>query len=118
MTRQPPGEQAASRAGIDPGGVRCASADVAQSRFSAFRAWLPWLDHRHRLGLRALQRQLLRVYRRIDEHIEAGKAGIRAEEWLVDNRHIVQDAVAQRSEERRVGKECVRTFRSRWSPVH
>src|SRR3546814_14959724 len=24
----------------------------------------------------------------------------------------------QRSEERRVGKECVRTCRSRWSPVH
>src|SRR3546814_14776810 len=23
-----------------------------------------------------------------------------------------------RSEERRVGKECVRTFRSRWSPYH
>src|SRR3546814_19883931 len=26
--------------------------------------------------------------------------------------------VAQRSEERRVGKECVRTCRSRWSPYH
>src|SRR3546814_11639578 len=25
---------------------------------------------------------------------------------------------ARRSEERRVGKECVRTFRSRWSPYH
>src|SRR3546814_13527647 len=24
----------------------------------------------------------------------------------------------ERSEERRVGKECVSTFRSRWSPVH
>src|SRR3546814_12489297 len=26
--------------------------------------------------------------------------------------------LAQRSEERRVGKECVRTCRSRWSPYH
>src|SRR3546814_13477324 len=26
--------------------------------------------------------------------------------------------VRVRSEERRVGKECVRTFRSRWSPYH
>src|SRR3546814_6511217 len=26
--------------------------------------------------------------------------------------------VTQRSEERRVGKECVRTCRSRWSPYH
>src|SRR3546814_11956072 len=28
------------------------------------------------------------------------------------------DAVGDRSEERRVGKECVRTSRSRWSPYH
>src|SRR3546814_11776966 len=26
--------------------------------------------------------------------------------------------IAMRSEERRVGKECVSTFRSRWSPYH
>src|SRR3546814_13339654 len=29
-----------------------------------------------------------------------------------------QSAVARRSEERRVGKECVSTCRSRWSPYH
>src|SRR3546814_15574535 len=28
------------------------------------------------------------------------------------------DSDVQRSEERRVGKECVRTCRSRWSPYH
>src|SRR3546814_6548985 len=28
------------------------------------------------------------------------------------------DGFAQRSEERRVGKECVSTCRSRWSPYH
>src|SRR3546814_16162375 len=28
------------------------------------------------------------------------------------------DAVVERSEERRVGKECVSTCRSRWSPYH
>src|SRR3546814_15889261 len=31
---------------------------------------------------------------------------------------IVDIQVARRSEERRVGKECVSTFRSRWSPYH
>src|SRR3546814_1622216 len=32
---------------------------------------------------------------------------------------IVQRRIAQeRSEERRVGKDCVSTFRSRWSPNH
>src|SRR3546814_17427691 len=40
-----------------------------------------------------------------------------------DDRHfglVVDDkeAVRQRSEERRVGKECVSTCRSRWSPYH
>ena len=28
------------------------------------------------------------------------------------------DAMAKRSEERRVGKECTATCRSRWSPYH
>src|SRR3546814_2083156 len=46
-----------------------------------------------------------------------------------DCRHMSEDAndtsapasrisSTQRSEERRVGKECVRTCRSRWSPLH
>src|SRR3546814_11150829 len=30
----------------------------------------------------------------------------------------LHDIEADRSEERRVGKECVRTCRSRWSPYH
>src|SRR3546814_15991386 len=30
----------------------------------------------------------------------------------------IELAVSRRSEERRVGKECVRTCRSRWSPDH
>src|SRR3546814_6384088 len=33
-------------------------------------------------------------------------------------RDLVADAAEGRSEERRVGKECVRTCRSRWSPYH
>src|SRR3546814_4291129 len=37
-----------------------------------------------------------------------------------DVRHQRRDrpVVSSRSEERRVGKECVRTCRSRWSPYH
>src|SRR3546814_1246828 len=31
---------------------------------------------------------------------------------------IVPEELAHRSEERRVGKECVSTCRSRWSPYH
>src|SRR3546814_4724575 len=37
---------------------------------------------------------------------------------LVDEGHLVGHRNADRSEERRVGKECVSTCRSRWSPYH
>ena len=37
--------------------------------------------------------------------IQAGSGGTEAQDWA-------------RSEERRVGKECVSTCRSRWSPYH
>src|SRR3546814_18011457 len=39
--------------------------------------------------------------------------------WLGDQSVLPVDArIDPRSEERRVGKECVRTCRSRWSPYH
>src|SRR3546814_6602643 len=34
------------------------------------------------------------------------------------DRAIPASGISQRSEERRVGKECVSTCRSRWSPYH
>src|SRR3546814_15886973 len=36
----------------------------------------------------------------------------------VEHEYVRGGAWAYRSEERRVGKECVRTRRSRWSPCH
>ena len=40
-------------------------------------------------------------------------------EWMVRTFQLVTPAQAEyRSEERRVGKECVSTCRSRWSPYH
>src|SRR3546814_4602944 len=36
---------------------------------------------------------------------------------LVQDRELLVDRI-ERSEERRVGKECVSTCRSRWSPYH
>src|SRR3546814_15367737 len=37
---------------------------------------------------------------------------------LTDDQQAVVDLMQQRSEERRVGKECVSTCRSRWSPYN
>src|SRR3546814_14407757 len=46
-------------------------------------------------------------------------AQIAAEKSTAFFRKEMQDIVAvESSEERRVGKECVRTCRSRWSPYH
>src|SRR3546814_17719708 len=49
-------------------------------------------------------------------HDPVGMHGVRLEAKV----HIVTGSIsaAQRSEERRVGKECVSTCRSRWSPAH
>ena len=55
-----------------------------------------------------------------------GRMGLKAGSSVPDGGEVVehgelQDAAAQhlgRSEERRVGKECLRLCRSRWSPYH
>src|SRR3546814_16602371 len=47
----------------------------------------------------------------------SGSMGVKAiAAWL--NERSIRTRDGGRSEERRVGKECVRTFRSRWSPYH
>src|SRR3546814_18009674 len=38
--------------------------------------------------------------------------------WKYHNQEFPQIEAMLRSEERRVGKECVSTYRSRWSPYH
>src|SRR3546814_18077986 len=56
---------------------------------------------------------------RPDEVEEVAAAGFRS---IICNRPDGEDqgqpAAQERSEERRVGKECVSTCRSRWSPYH
>src|SRR3546814_20598808 len=48
---------------------------------------------------------------------EVLKAHLEAGDMLI-NLSVDVSSVALRSEERRVGKECVGTFSSRWSPDH
>src|SRR3546814_10991832 len=49
------------------------------------------------------------------ERLEAFVRGLRGGVVLVSHD---REFLARRSEERRVGKECVSTCRSRWSPYH
>src|SRR3546814_14776924 len=45
----------------------------------------------------------------------AASAATKAADWLLSRHAQAQEG---RSEERRVGKECVSTCRARWSPYH
>src|SRR3546814_14422690 len=52
----------------------------------------------------------------LESHFEANGWGLYGPEWL--RVPLQRMALRSRSEERRVGKECVSTCRSRWSPYH
>src|SRR3546814_16228657 len=53
---------------------------------------------------------------RVDDPPIAGRGGIEIER--AEARYAKRLMIPLRSEERRVGKECVSTCRSRWSPYH
>src|SRR3546814_15919076 len=55
---------------------------------------------------------------RIDPRRRPVVGGLGAERDHVGEGGVGGDVEAARSEERRVGKECVSTCRSRWSPYH
>src|SRR3546814_17690108 len=63
-------------------------------------------------------------YDRPDREVQAVFVGLGSDGTVGANKSSVKiigegtDLHAQRSEERRVGKECVSTCRSRWSPSH
>ena len=49
---------------------------------------------------------------------EKVQLNVQVETTLRDELQKWADAETERSEERRVGKECLRLCRSRWSPYH
>src|SRR3546814_14733279 len=62
-----------------------------------------------------------RDFKEVTKEICALVAGpVSAEVVAVDHATMMKEAeiLRKRSEERRVGKECVSTCRSRWSPYH
>src|SRR3546814_14880413 len=65
-----------------------------------------------------LKQRLTQVSDLVDLSGIGDLAGIRIEGNAVIIRAMTRHADVARSEERRVGKECVSTCRSRWSPHH
>src|SRR3546814_17655534 len=59
----------------------------------------------------------LRITEQRSAELPTGVIG-NAREVLLVKRHLLEEGAISRSEERRVGKECVSTCRSRWSPHH
>src|SRR3546814_14790287 len=55
---------------------------------------------------------------RVDRAVVADDADLGAAARIARGGLDLDAAVVNRSEERRVGKECVSTCRSRWSPYH
>src|SRR3546814_14490125 len=84
--------------------------DLVGWQFNARREHLVWERPRFRLKLGCAQD----AHRHLDVHISVREA-IRKDRSVVVN---CGSAHSERSEERRVGKECVSTCRSRWSPYH
>src|SRR3546814_14066644 len=81
---------------------------VADEARHAFDGCLP--APRHQLPLHATEHEYPQRHRR-DQHPQCA---VREGNIITTNGKMI----GTRSEERRVGKECVRTCRSRWSPSH
>src|SRR3546814_4279122 len=69
-----------------------------------------YAEHRHR----TVEPECVQADGGVDDDASLGLAEQLVEVAAVDD----VDAVGERSEERRVGEECVSTCRSRWSPYH
>src|SRR3546814_5954009 len=92
--------------------TRCALVTGVQT--CALPIWIERSDRLERQRLHPPRLERVMVVARplgMNLHAVAELAGM-----LVEGR--LEPDVAQRSEERRVGKECVSTCRSRWSPYH
>src|SRR3546814_4187217 len=70
------------------------------------------VEHRHHLAV-----DVLDTVAAVDQHQRALEHRPPAQ-IVVDQEAPFFDDIPGRSEERRVGKECVSTCRSRWSPYH
>ena len=72
-----------------------------------YEEWLanPYFDENTKAELKAIEKDENEIKERFYKDLEFGTAGLRG-------------VIGARSEERRVGKECLRLCRSRWSPYH
>src|SRR3546814_11271599 len=87
--------------------------DLRQLRHLELVSLREFSVHRHLRELRATQKRLDIFESRHQELISGTNDAV-----AHIQEGILSDANPARSEERRVGKECVSTCRSRWSPYH
>src|SRR3546814_12110008 len=100
------------------------SSDVCSSDLTLVESAVdvPAFERRQHGQCRALQRHGVRVI--VGMSLERDLAGLAEANAGSDRQRartqtaLLAPALVERSEERRVGKECVSTCRSRWSPYH
>src|SRR3546814_14406862 len=111
------------------------SSDVCSSDLEAFHEWAEqedgWVADNAETAITEGRADLLRRIDAEKARADAAEKSRRELEALVQERGVADaisfatkhtalaepiKALAERSEERRLGKECVRTCRSRWSP--
>src|SRR3546814_12126497 len=93
------------------------SSDVCSSDLAATGAVLPQPDGAARGHARAVAQVIVEQQRQPDLPVRSGVADARDDEGQ-GMRELRNGIEKDRSEERRVGKECVSTCRSRWLPDH
>src|SRR3546814_1219130 len=89
--------------------AQTASCDPAKDR----------LDARHQFaGRKRLQHIIVGTHFQPDDTIRLFRLRGKQDDWQIAMFANMSAEAETRSEERRVGKECVSTCRSRWSPYH
>src|SRR3546814_4685299 len=80
------------------------------------------VGHAQPVGVRRVEEQVERRLSQDDVRIDDVEGDVALPGTLLPDRvrqfRRIVERVSERSEERRVGKECVSTCRSRWSPSH
>src|SRR3546814_13509764 len=88
----------------------------ASLKFSGAIAFANQLDGNPLMAIRHLYSETLRNGARTNLRYDTKKVDV--SDWDFYKTPDLTNPIALRSEERHVGKECVSTCRSRWSPYH
>src|SRR3546814_19049563 len=100
--------------------TRCRSGRLCRGSLRSQFVLMRLYEIRHRVEAEIIGRKLARHHRRAEPFLRVATIDPAIGETVAPGGHVIVEQAfgGMRSEERRVGKECVSTCRSRWSPYH